>query len=122
MTRLATFRGDDETFVITVLDEAGDPLALTGATLRFTAKRRATDPDADLVISKTTGAGITHDADQVGAGKGKATIALVPGDTSALTGPTVLVWDLQLQDASTLVQTVASGSLRIRADISRTAP
>jgi hypothetical protein len=122
VSRLATYRGDNETFSVIVRDPAGTVVALTGATLRFTAKYRASDVDDDALITKTTGAGITHDADQVGAGKGKATIAFVPADTATLAAPLVLVWDVQLQDAATLVQTVAGGSLRIRADVSRTAP
>jgi hypothetical protein len=122
VTRLATYRGDNESFTVTVRDPAGAVVALTGATLRFTAKYRPSDVDADAIITKVTGAGITHDADQVGAGKGKATIAFVPSDTATLAAPIVLVWDVQLRDAATLVQTVAGGSIRIRADVSRTAP
>jgi hypothetical protein len=122
MTRLATYRGDNESFTITVRDAAGALVNLTGATLRFTAKYRASDLDAAAIFSKTTGAGITHAADQAGVGKGLATVALVPGDTTTLPAPLVVVWDCQLRDAAANVQTVATGSLRIRADISRTAP
>jgi hypothetical protein len=119
VTRLATYRGDNESFTITVRDAAGATVALTGASLRFMAKRRARDADAAAVITKTTASGITHDPDQVGAGKGKATIALLPADTALAA---VLVWDLQLRDGSGLVQTVATGSLRIRPDVSVTVP
>lgn len=122
MTKLATFRGDNESFSVTVRDPAGALIDLTGATLRFTAKYRAGDLDVDSVITKTTGSGITHAADQPGVGKGIATIALLPADTVDLAAPLVLIWDVQLRDAATLVQTVASGSLRVRADVSRTAP
>lgn len=122
MSRLATYRGDNESFTITVRDSSGALVDLTDCTLRFTAKYRASDIDDDAVITKTTGSGITHAASQATTGKGIATVALIPADTSALTAPLVVVWDCQLSDSNDAIQTVASGSLRIRADISTTAP
>lgn len=117
-TYLSMYRGDDESFDVHVVDRDGVDVDLTGAELRFTAKRDVTDADNDAVISKTTGAGVTT----VTAVEGLARIDIDAADTDAMARGTLLVWDLQVVDTFDKVRTVASGSLRIMVDVSRTAP
>lgn len=91
--------GATKTFALVIL-QGGANLDLTGKVLRFSAKRDHAAPGAPL-IAKSTGAGIVHDADQPGVGKGKATLTLLPADTSALPNRRqILRWDVQVEDGA----------------------
>ena len=114
---LDMFRGDDREFTFT-LTEDGGPLDLTGAGIRFTAKRERTDDDTAAVIAKTVGAGITIDADPL---SGVCVLAIAATDTSGLGGTIILPFDLQVTRGGTS-RTVVTGLLAVRADVSRTAP
>jgi hypothetical protein len=119
MADLEMYRGDDASFNIAVQKD-GAPVDLSGATLRFTAKRGRLEPDADAVLSKSTagGGGITI-TDAPG---GIARVDVLPADTDALARAVRLVWDLQAVDAASKVRTLATGRLVIHADVTRSAP
>jgi len=118
MSLLTMKRGDRAEFAITLTDvDTGLPLDLTTMTLRFTAKRRATDLDADALIAKTEGAGITVDVDP---STGLATLEIEPEDTEDLTDLRSLYWDVQVDNGAGDVRTPLSGLLAISADITRT--
>lgn len=51
--RLVAIRGDDEDYEVTVKDEDGVVIDLTGGTLFFTVKENKTDTDAQSLIYKT---------------------------------------------------------------------
>lgn len=113
------YRGDTAAWDFTVTEPDGTAVDLTDATgIRFTAKDRASDADADARITKTIGSGVTV-TNAVG---GIVRVQLATGDTSALSVPLSLAFDLQLSDDAGGVYTVAAGKLEIKADISRTAP
>ena len=118
MTALSMTRGDDESFDVVVKNKAGAVVDITGMSLRFTAKRRVTDPDDDAVITTTTGSGLTT----TNASQGQARIDIDAADTDDLTETVVLSWDIQGTDELNKVRTLAHGRLRIGADVSRTAP
>lgn len=117
MNKLEMYRGDDREFTFT-LTEDGGPMDLTGASLRFTAKRAASDADLVAVITKTTASGIVTDADPT-TGIAVATVAMA--DTTALNRTTTLVWDLQVTRGGR-TRTVLTGTLLVRIDTSHTAP
>jgi hypothetical protein len=109
-------RSTDTILTITVIDGADQPLDLTGKTLRFTAKRHMSDDQADAVIAKSSGNGITHLA-QSGDTLGEAEVAIVPGDTATLPAYTVaLFYDVELADGDERYQT-ESGTLSIMPDV-----
>lgn len=113
------YRGDTAAWDFTVTEPDGTAVDLTGASgIRFTAKDRASDADADAVITRTVGDGVTV----TNAAGGIVRVQLEAADTSALSAPLSLVYDLQLADASGGIYTVAAGRLEIKPDISRTAP
>ncbi len=120
-TELTMHRGDAPSWRFLITDEDHpEGTDLTGVLqVRFTAKRRASDLDADAVISKTVGAGVTITAP---ATSGYVEVALVPGDTSGEESAVTLVWDLQVTGAGGDPHTVAFGTLLVQPDISRTAP
>lgn len=98
MTDLSSYWGKDVDFVFTVTDQ-GAKVDLTGHTLRFSAKVKRSDVDPPLV-SKSTGAGIVHDPDQV-ANKGKAILHILAADTNSSryldpNRESELEWDLEL--------------------------
>lgn len=106
-------RGDDASFTIVVLKADGvTPENITGATLWFTAKDRR--PDADPGVFQKTGAS----AVVVDGPNGIARIDIAAADTSSLTGPRTLYWDLQSKVAGK-VQTLAFGRLKVGVDVTR---
>lgn len=120
MTYLSMYRGDDESFSVTVTD-GGAVVDLTGCVLRFTAKRDVDDADEDAVIAKTSAIPGQLDIDDDPT-TGIALINIDAEDTSDLTRGTVLAWDLQVTDTDDQVRTLDSGNLRIIVDVTRTAP
>ena len=81
--------------------------------LIFTAKRRATAPDASALIQKASGAGIT-------VGGSTASVAIVPADTTGLTATETFLCDVQAQHVLTgEVRTVWVGRLQCILDITR---
>lgn len=116
-TKLEMYRGDDREFTLT-LTEDGAAMDLTGASLRFTVKRVASDADLDAVITKTTAAGIVIDADPT---TGIAVVTVDAADTTDLARTTTLVWDVQVTRGGK-TRTVLAGTLLVRIDTSHTAP
>lgn len=113
------YRGDTAAWDFTVTEPDGTAVDLTDAEgIRFTAKDRPADLDADARIAKTIGDGVTV----TDAANGQVRVQLASDDTSALAVPLSLAFDLQIADAVGGVYTVAAGRLEIKADISRTAP
>lgn len=108
-------RGDDEKLDIAFKNPAGGVLDVTGHQgIWFTAKHSSLDLDADAVIQKTVGTGIVV----TNAPQGLATVSIDDTDTVDVE-PTTLVWDAQIKDAAGEIRTAASGTLKIRADVTR---
>jgi hypothetical protein len=108
-------RGDTLKFDFTVLDDQNDPINLTNAELRFTAKWRFSDADASAVIRKDNLllGGITV-TDAV---NGKAQLKTLPGDTSGLPAyKTELYYDIQVETSLGEVYTPLRGILIIEPD------
>lgn len=115
---LTMFRGDTPSFNFVVTTD-GVATNLTSTTLRFGAKYSLTDADSTVLMSKTTGAGITV----TNAAGGLATLLLAKTDTSTLPGINlVLFYDLQLTLADLSVFTLAYGTLTILSDVNQTTP
>jgi hypothetical protein len=100
--------GDDVDLQITVTDPATDtPKQLQGASVRWVLfDRRA----GQIVLTKTTGAGITL----TNAAAGIFTVALDAADTDALAG--VYTHEAQVTDAGGRKSTVTTGTLTIMRD------
>lgn len=110
--KIAQYCGDSKNYEIPLAWEGSAFTPGTSWYLLFTAKRSSRDEDADSVIQKTTGAGITV----IGT---TAQVEIVPADTAAHT-PGDLVWDIQAQNNSTgEVRTVAEGRITLIRDITR---
>ena len=99
------FQGDSKDLVVTVSDAAGQPVDLTGASIKWRAAP-AVD-SAVATISKATGSGIVI-TDAVA---GEFTVSLVPADTQTLDGE--FYHEAQVTDAAGAVSTVLSGHLTI---------
>ena len=117
MSLLTLHRGDTEVYTISLTNDAGTALDLTGLTITFTAKRRPTDSDLDAVLSKSTADGIVVDDDPT---TGIAVLTIDPADTEDLTDLRSLYWDIQVDDGAGDVRTPLLGLLAITADITRT--
>lgn len=114
-------RGDDHTFAIAVTNPDGSPTDITGAVLRWTAKKDLHDQDAQAVMTKTSltppGSGITIDTPT----QGLASLIFIPTDTSAFTDETQLWYDLQIESGGK-IETIDKGWVTVTLDVSITAP
>ena len=100
--------------VVTVVDENDAAVDLTGTTMTFMVKRRRTDDDADALITKAVGTGVTLATPQSGATKGIAYIALDPTDTEDLSGK--YPWELAAEDSVGPIR-LAAGWFRVASDL-----
>lgn len=104
--------GDSPVFTIPLTWQGAAFAAGTDWALIWTAKSKATDTDAQALIQKTTGAGIT-------ASGNNAVVTLVRADTVNLYVG-ALVWDVQAAKVSTgEVRTVARGRLILERDVTQ---
>lgn len=117
MDTIVMTRGDTPTIDIHVVDKDGVDVDLSTVSLWFTAKRKITDTDAQAVIRKTTASGITL----VSPSAGTAKIVFAVTDTINIEDPQALVlfWDLQTRTSAGVITTVDSGSMVIKAGITR---
>jgi hypothetical protein len=81
-TPLAVYKGEDKNYTLTIVDENGDRVDITGFAIEFEVKPKAGDPDP-ASIAKSVGSGIVLKP-QTGDTLGQATISLDPADTSGL--------------------------------------
>jgi hypothetical protein len=85
----------------------GEVQPITGWDLWFVLKRKLTDLDADAVILKETGAGITI----TNGPDGEATVLIEPEDTLALPNERIEYWgELVGRDGSSQDHTLAEGT------------
>jgi len=127
MSDLTIKRGDNRSISLAITDPAGigadpndpttwPPLNLTGCELWFYVKADTDDPDSAAVIQKSTGSGITVTDVLLGL----ATVSIDPIDTVDLPKKYLnvdLLYEVQVQDATNKIITVADGTIEIEADI-----
>lgn len=114
LTTLFVTPGDSFTHIETVTDVDGAAYPLAGCKLWFTVKRRRTDADINAIaalawVSGLSSTGITVDDLNTGV----VTITIPPTGTLGFV-QAAHYWDLQLQEASGAVRTVASGMIVVR--------
>ena len=117
MTTLSMVRGDSAEFSVHLTEGDGSDLDLTGLDITFTVKEHRFLDDADALLVKTVGDGITI----VSASEGTLTIAIDPADTSELEHLPTYRWDVQVQSGGD-VRTPLTGRLIISPDVTRTVP
>lgn len=112
-TPFSMTRGDARSFRVTVKDEAGAAVDLTGATIKFQARKHPHSSTA--VLSKTLGSGIAVE----NAAGGVFRIDIAPADTAALGNwRQEYLYDVEVTKAGSPV-TVARGTLTIEPDIAQ---
>jgi hypothetical protein len=109
MPDLEMFRGNDRTFTLTVARD-GRAVDLTGATLRWKARKSVKDLDADAVINKATGNGITITDPP----NGIVDLTLLSADTKSLPAPLALIYEFEVTEASGAVSTPTIGVLLLK--------
>lgn len=95
--------GDTLSFKITLTDDAGDPIDLTGTTTEMDIKRA----DESLVLTLTIGDGITY-TDAAG---GEMTIEVDAADTANFDPQYIYRYDVQWTNGTT-VRTLAWGTIQ----------
>lgn len=108
-------RGDTISFDVeatnTKPDGTVEPIALAGKIVRFTAKWRESDADADAAISVSSPGAITFVANV-------ATVTIPDAATHDLPAPSSLVFDVQLEDSGSSF-TLTRGLLHLERDVRR---
>lgn len=116
--RLEVIRGDTRRYEITVTDDAGLPVDLSGASVYFTVRKKYSSGanDTDAVFQKEVGGGITITDGSAGV------VALVidPADTRALPA-SLFLYDLQVITGAGDTITAALGEFAVKADVTRRA-
>jgi hypothetical protein len=102
--------GSAPAFPLTLTDETGAAVNLTGATLWMTCKTATTEFDGEAIFQKTTGAGISYPD----AAAGLALVQLTTADTADLTAGKSYYFDLQLLLPGGELQIVMAGYFRAR--------
>lgn len=108
VTDMQVIRRDDVSFDLTFTDVDGDPINLTGATVFFTVKKRATDPDDEAEISKS----ITSFDDPT---SGVALLELTTSDTDMSAGR--YLFDIQLKTVDGKIVSSTAGNFLVTQDI-----
>lgn len=104
-TDISIHQGDTYTKVLTVTDDAGDPLNLTGASLTFALKAFMGSVVLTSNLALTTPA------------SGIATLELSAAQTAALTAERVYRYEVEVVDATSKVTTPIEGLACVAGDI-----
>ena len=106
------YRGDTQRYKLTLTEkETGDPIDLTGGTMWFTLKSKASDTDADAVVQKQ----VTTHLDAV---NGITEVVLDATDTTNADAGRYY-YDFQFVDSAGTVKTILAGKVRLLQDITR---
>jgi len=119
MSDLELIHGETKQLDIAVVDGNDAAVDITGSSFWFTVKRDWLDADADALITKTVGSGITIDD----APNGSAVIDIDPADFAAFANePVIYVWGLTEKDASADVHRLARGTLLVSPAVQEVIP
>lgn len=107
------YRGDNRTIPVTVTDDAG-AVNLTGASIRFSVKKRKKDTDYIIKKSEADPAEINV-TDAI---NGLFEIYIVPDDTQDLS-ITTYYFDIEITDSTGKTYTISMGTFKILEDVTR---
>lgn len=107
-TDIKVFKGDDVTFTVTITDENGAAVDLTGGVLWFTVKKNKTDSDSDALIQKQVSSHTTPTG-------GITAITLTDTDTNQTASQ--YFYDIQFVNSTSDVTTYGVGNFIILQDV-----
>ena len=105
LQNFSMYQGDDVRLGVTLVDAAGVPVSLVGATLKWGIAKKASD--GTPLLLKTIGSGITV----LDPAAGSFEVALVPADTQSYVGD--YYHEVELTDAGGKRLTVMTGKVQI---------
>jgi hypothetical protein len=101
-----------EKLTMALVNSAGAALDCTGGTVRFLAKRSLGDPDSAALVNLSSGTAGAIDWGSQSTGLGTITIAAA--QTAGIDQPRVLLYSLQLADATGKIYEADHGTLAVR--------
>jgi len=114
---LSLVRGESARYLVTITDEDGVPVDLTGATIYWRVKAMATDADPALIAKSSADVAEIAILDQTDDELlGKLELYLVPADTASLT-PGSFVFELRAVLADSTNQAAARGVLLLEREV-----
>jgi len=111
-TTIDMFRGDSRTLEVRVTDDYNKPVDLTGASVRFTVRKKV---DGAKLIAKSSSN--PAEIEITDAANGIFKIYLKPADTKAMR-PGGYLYDVEVTLSSGDVHTVVFGNFQLHGDIS----
>lgn len=111
MADISLVRGDSAQFDLTILQDGGSPVNLTGAVIKFAVKKSRSDPNSAAVVFKTS-----YDSADIAvtsASQGTASVYLQPADTIGKNAGQ-LEWEVEVTKQGSTVAAVA-GTLNVTA-------
>jgi len=106
------YRGDTLSFDITIKDQNGNPVDITGAKLFFTMKEQPTQSDSEAVVQEVV-------YDHIDPTEGHTKIIVPSSSTSILVPGKTYYYDFQLVDSNGNVKTLYAGKVRVLQDITQ---
>ena len=106
---LSIFRGDTESIIVTIEDNSGGTVNITGYTFYFTVKENESDGDGSALILRN----VTSHTDPV---NGQTVISLPAGSTSIAIGK--WFYDIQMKDVAGNITTLLKGDFVVKKDVS----
>jgi hypothetical protein len=105
---LTAIKGDTTIFELTITDQDGVAVNLTGATVFLTVKTKPNDTDASAILKKdvTAHTDPTHGITRV-----------ILSNTEMNIAPGAYYYDIQVKSSAGLIQSIASDSFRVIQDI-----
>ncbi len=114
MTALEIFRGDTVNIDLTITDDDGSALDITGYKFYFTAKENDDDGDASALIKKDVTTHLTPDGGD-GNSTGQSRIILSSSDTDVVIGNHY--YDIQMKDTSDNITTLTKDRFNVKQDV-----
>lgn len=112
---LLLVQGDDYEFGFEIKDDEGNPVDLTGATLRAQVRKAPTLP---VLFEPTFTSKVGSSSQRVMAVRGVDTAALAVGPT--IKDPaSKFVWDIELKDTAGDTRTIAEGVISIYREVTK---
>ncbi|RLC49287.1 MAG: hypothetical protein DRH57_00260 [Candidatus Cloacimonadota bacterium] len=106
------YRGDTQIYELTITDENGNPVDITGATVWFTLKTDKSLPDNEAVIQKVV-------TDHVDPANGKTKVVLTADETANLVPNTYYFYDFQIKFQNGDVFTLIADKVKILEDVTK---
>jgi len=116
--KIKMYKGDNEDIEITLVDENGDPIDLTGSSITFTVKENVADEEPVIQRKNEAAGGDDSQIEMTDPANGIFEIHIIPENTSSLTAKGY-AYDIQVILSSGKVKTVIKDRIYLEEDVTK---